>query len=300
MIAMVSITTMKVTRKSAAALIIGALLAPLIVFAQDNPHWNKSGCQTCHVNATPVAGNISLHEGDAEALCETCHGDRGGALPCRHASDIAVDTQGFGEKFNGSLKDGKMVCTTCHDVPYQCEHPTQQYSFHNPGFLRDRTSRNTGDYCFECHEKDGYEKLNPHNGVAGSPPRPTCLLCHSNIPETNNTGQLVVEFNMQHDLNDACRGCHIVRPHPKSMSFSQQTEGWVHLVGPSAAVLENMQKTQAETGIGLPLNPLNGEVFCATCHNPHDFKVGGEHGSEERAMKNRLRLNNICQACHDK
>ena len=294
--------TISITRYRQALLLAGSLVLGSEALAQDDPHWKKNACQICHVNATPVAGNISLHEGDAEALCETCHGDRGGALPCRHVSDITVGTQDFGEKFNGSLKDGKMVCTTCHDVPYQCEHPTQQYSFHNPGFLRDRTSRNTGDYCFECHEKDGYEKLSPHSGITGSPPRPTCLLCHSSLPETSSTGQLVVEFNMQHDLNDMCRGCHVMRPHPKSMSFgsSNSTEEWVHFVVPSAEILENMREAQAETGIGLPLSPLNGEVFCATCHNPHDFKLGGEHGSEERAIKNRLRMNNICQACHDK
>ena len=40
--------------------------------------------------------------------------------------------------------------------------------------------------------------------------------------------------------------------------------------------------------------------FCATCHNPHDFKLGGEHGSQERATESRLRINDICQACHDK
>jgi hypothetical protein len=285
-----------------AALFCGALLVPALASAQDDPHWNKNTCQTCHTDATPVAGNISLHEGDAEALCETCHGDRGSAPSCPHVSDIAVDTNDVGEKFLGSLKDGEVVCTTCHDVTYQCKQPSLQYSFHNPGFLRDRTSRNTGDYCFECHEKDGYEKLNPHTGATSSPPRPTCLLCHKSIPETSNTGNLIVEFNMQNDLNDTCRGCHDVKPHPKGMSFGgpQSTEEWLHFVTPSAEVLENMQEAQAETGIGLPLNPLNGEVFCATCHNPHDFKLGGEHGSEERAIDHRLRMNNICQACHDK
>lgn len=292
--------TTRTIRLALAALVCGTLLVVASANAVDDPHWNKNACQTCHVNAAPVAANISLHEGDAETLCETCHGDRGGALRCRHASDIAIGAQDLGEKFEPFLKDEKMVCTTCHDVPYQCEHPTPQYSFHNPGFLRDRTSRNTGDYCFECHQKDGYEKLNPHAGISGNPPRPTCLLCHKSFPETSNTGNLIVEFNMQQDLNDTCRGCHVVQPHPKSMSFSQQAEGWVHLVAPSAEVLGNMQKAQAETGIGLPLNPLNGEVFCATCHNPHDFKLGGEHGSEERAMKHRLRMNNICRACHDK
>ena len=294
--------TILITRYGQVLLAVGSLVLGSDALAQDDPHWNKNTCQTCHVNATPVAGNISLHEGDAEALCATCHGDRGGALPCRHASDIAIGELDLGEKFAPFLKDEKMVCTTCHDVPYQCGHPTQQYSFHNPGFLRDRTSRNTGDYCFECHEKSGYEKLSPHTGITGSPPRPTCLLCHSSMPETSSTGQLIVEFNIQNDLNDTCQGCHVVQPHPKSMSFgsSQSTDEWVHFVVPSAEVLEHMKKAQAETGIGLPLNPQNGEVFCATCHNPHDFKLGGEHGSEEQVARYRLRINNICQACHDK
>ena len=292
----------RITKPALAALFCGVLLISAWASAQDDPHWNKGTCQVCHENAAPVAGNVKLHEDDAEALCDTCHGARGSAASCRHSSDIAVDTQNFGDKFNGSLKEGKIVCTTCHDITYQCKNPTRQYSFHNPGFLRDRTSRDTGDYCFECHEKAGYEKLNPHAGTAVDPARPTCPLCHTGIPETSNTGQLVVDFNMPDDLNDTCRGCHVVQSHPKSMSFGgpQSMEEWVHLVVPSAEVLENMREAQAETGIGLPLNPLSGEVFCATCHNPHDFKLGGEHGSQEREMKNRLRVNDICQACHDK
>ncbi len=292
--------TTKITKLVSLALLLGTLLISALASAQDDPHWNRNTCQTCHVNSTPVAGNINLHEGDAEALCDTCHGDRGGARPCRHASDIAVQARDIGDKFKGSLKEGKMACMTCHDITYQCKRPTRQYSFHNPGFLRDRTSRNTGDFCFECHETDGYEKLNPHIGIAGSQPRPTCLMCHSNFPKTSKTGRLVVEFNMQNDLNDTCRGCHAVKPHPKSLYFSDRVEGWVHLVAPSPEVLENMRTTQVETGVGLPLNPLNGEIFCATCHNPHDFKVGGEHGSQEPGIGSRLRVNNICQACHDK
>jgi len=89
-----------------------------------------------------------------------------------------------------------------------------------------------------------------------------------------------------------------------SMSFgaaaSEKQDEWVHFVPPSEAVLQNMRESQAETGIELPLNPQNGEIFCATCHNPHDFKVGGEHGSQESGMEHRLRQDNICQACHDK
>ena len=99
-------------------------------------------------------------------------------------------------------------------------------------------------------------------------------------------------------------GCHKVRPHPGSMSFSaaasERNDEWVHFVKPSETVLENMREAQAETGIGLPLDPHDGEIFCATCHNPHDFKVGGEHGSESPAAADKLRTDNICQVCHDK
>jgi hypothetical protein len=289
------------TKIHLAVLTVGLLLSAG-ADAEGNPHWSKDGCRTCHMEAAPTDGLVNLNSPDAEALCDTCHGDRGDALPCRHASGLPVGEVIIPDQLLTSLKDGKVVCSTCHDIVFQCERPKIHFSFQNPGFLRDRTSHESSDYCSKCHDTSEYEKLSPHAGITGNPPRPTCLLCHSSFPETGSAGQLEVEFNMQHDLNDTCRGCHVVRPHPKSMSFgsSQSTEEWVHLVVPSAEVLENMRKAQAETGIGLPLNPLNGEVFCATCHNPHDFKLGGEHGSQERAIENRLRVNDICQACHDK
>lgn len=275
---------------------------PVLVAAADSPHWTTDGCQTCHMEAAPADGVVNLQASDAEALCESCHGGRGDAISCRHASGIAANGTELPEQFRASLKGGEVVCTTCHDVVYQCDHPTKPYSFMNPGFLRDRKSPESSEYCSSCHETTEYKKLNPHLGVAGAPPRPSCLLCHSEFPAAGPTGNLVVEFNMQHDLDDACKGCHVVRPHPKSMSFgaAPATEEWVHLVAPSAEVLENMRESQTNTGIELPLNPFTGEIFCATCHNPHEFKVGGEHGSQESGMKRSLRQHDICQACHDK
>jgi nitrate/TMAO reductase-like tetraheme cytochrome c subunit len=279
-----------------------SILLPTVCVAADNPHWNKEGCTACHTEAVPVDGAISLNSPDAEALCETCHGDRGDALPCRHASGLDVGNVAIAESLRGSLKDGQVVCSTCHDLVFQCERPKAHFSLQNPGFLRDRTSRMTSDYCLKCHDSSDFEKLNPHSGITGESPRPTCMLCHASIPETNAAGQLIVEFNMEHDLNDMCQGCHVVTPHPKAMSFgaSRSTEEWAHFVAPSEDVLKKMRNSQDETGVELPLSPQNGEILCATCHNPHDFKVGGEHGSEESGMKHRLRQHNICQACHEK
>ena len=293
--------TILVIRPGILALLLGSLLFHSTTYAEDSPHWNKDGCQTCHVEAAPVDGVVNLNATDAEALCETCHGDRGDALPCRHASGVAVGNVTVADKLQSSLKDGQLVCSTCHDIVYQCERPRMHFSLQNRGFLRDRTSRQAGDYCYKCHDQSAYAKLNPHAGVAGSPPRQTCLLCHESVPETSATGELVVNFNMQTDLNDACRGCHDTPPHPKSMSFSKKApDGWVHLRQPSDGVRERMRETQTLTGIELPLDPQTGEIYCATCHNPHDFKIGGEHGSQSRNAKYRLRLDNICQACHEK
>ena len=269
-------------------------------WAQDSPHWNKGTCGACHVEAAPVAGSISLKESDAESLCESCHGDRGDAKSCRHLSDIPVGDVLIPERFQASLKDEQVVCTTCHDVVYQCERPKLYYSFDNPGFLRDRDYAKTGEYCLECHDTSGYEKLNPHKGVTGTPPKQTCTLCHENVPSSSKGGVLDVTFNMRSDLNDTCRGCHDVRPHPLNLFAAGPSNEWIHLVVPPDAILENMRESEDETGVILPLNSQNGEIFCATCHNPHEFKVGGGHGSQSANAKHRLRLNNICQACHDK
>ena len=269
-------------------------------FAQESPHWKKSACQTCHTEAAPTDGVVNLNAPNAESLCISCHGDRGDALPCRHSSGIPVGNMDIDESFQGALQDDKIVCMTCHDVVFQCKNPKRQFQYDNRGFLRDRDYTVAKDYCLRCHESADYQKLSPHNGIAGTPPRPTCNLCHNGIPQANVTGDIELVFNMEHDLNDTCKGCHNVRPHPTNLFTGNGSDEWVHLVVPSDEVSENMRASQTETGIGFPLNPQNGEIFCATCHNPHDFKLGGEHGSQSREVKHRLRQENICQACHEK
>jgi hypothetical protein len=233
-----------------------------------NPHWSKSACQTCHVEAAPTAGNLQFQQSDVETICESCHSSRGGANACRHNSGLPVGDIALSEGHTSSLKDGNIVCTTCHDLTLQCLNPSRSYSYVNPTFLRDKKSRNSADYCYQCHEESNYEKLNPHEGVAGDPPRDTCPLCHTGIPESDGGGGV----------------------------SGAQGEGWVHLVKPSADVFGKIEKWQATTGSSLPLSPYDGEIYCATCHNPHEFKGGPV---AERPA-HRLRADNICQVCHEK
>ena len=123
--AMVRIMTIFNTRPALLALVV---LVPFVAKGGESPHWSIDGCQACHVESAPDVGTAGLKEVDAEALCETCHGDRGDALPCRHGSGTPISGLEVGETLRGSLSDGQVVCTTCHDIVYQCEHPAPHYA----------------------------------------------------------------------------------------------------------------------------------------------------------------------------
>ena len=281
--------------------VFGVVLAAAVFMtaqaaANESPHWNKATCDTCHFDVSPVVGNAALRQATAEIGCMECHGDRGGMPACRHRSDLPVGELAVPEYYRASLDGDRITCTTCHDLTFQCKNPNVAYSFQNPGFLRNRVSHDTADQCFECHDAQQYAALNPHAGTIIDPLESTCLLCHRGAPQSAAGASRDVSYNMQGDLNDMCRGCHDLRPHPTGMSFSAKPEGWVHLARPSIEVAAQMERWEAATGLRLPLNPNNGEIYCATCHDPHESADGGQ----AQSPKDRLRADNICQACHEK
>jgi hypothetical protein len=265
---------------------------------QPNPHWDKQACRACHQSSAPAAGNAGLNTRRAEMLCEGCHDGSGGARPCRHVSDIPVGDRPIPDGYAAALESGRLVCTTCHDPTVQCLAPNRSYRFMNPGFVRDRTSRERGEHCFKCHDNDGFERLNPHAMQAGDPAGPTCTLCHATMPVKDERGWLAVNFNVSSSLNNLCTGCHDVSPHPGN-AFSGAPIGWEHLAVPSAAAAENMRRSEQVLGLILPLDPNSGEVHCATCHNPHPGDLSGYPVARTPGSKSRLRVDDICQACHD-
>jgi predicted CXXCH cytochrome family protein len=298
---MVRIMTTSIIRHGVILLVCGCLFSPRGSHAEDSPHWSKSSCEVCHTEAAPADG-ASLQAADAEALCESCHGGRGAAKACRHRSGIPAGDMKIDANLAPAIKNGQVVCSTCHDVAYQCKHARIEYSYQNPGFLRDRTTRRASEYCLRCHDASAYQALNPHEGVAGDPSRATCSLCHVGVPESDGKGGLHVAFNMQHDfimqydMNETCTGCHRVGPHPRNLFSREHSDEWVHLTIASADVAANMREAEREQGIRLPLNPDTGEIYCATCHNPHEFRGG----PVAQQPKHRLRVDDICQVCHDK
>lgn len=299
---------MKLRRRQGFRLVsILMTIASACAFAQEDsessPHWNRQSCQVCHDSAAPAPGNLELKAEAPELLCGGCHGSRGDAKPCRHASDIPPDL--FAEKMPDTLKghmnDNKIVCTTCHDLTVQCTNPKKTLRYKNPGFLRGGRFSPFSEQCFLCHASDDYERLNPHLGVAGMPAQASCLLCHASMPESNDQGIVIVDFNMNQDLNDTCRGCHNVPSHPATMSFSRKEQPeWVHLTIPTAEVANNMKMFTDESGIELPLDPDSGRIFCATCHNPHHDSFGESNADKPGTQLYRLRADDMCDVCHEK
>jgi len=118
------------------------------------------------------------------------------------------------------------------------------------------------------------------------------------MPARDERSWLTVDFNVTGSLNDMCTGCHVVQPHPGN-SFSGQPVGWAHLAVPSADVRANMKQAEDARGLIFPLDPNTGEVNCATCHNPHPEELEGYPVATTPGSEARLRVDKICQACHD-
>ncbi len=277
---------------------VGLLLAigpvyPAALSAEEveSPHWRASACVACHSEPAPETGPTNTQH---EALCESCH-DGWEVVGCPHVSDVDAGEElsaRIGSALQGHLADGRVVCTTCHDPLLQCQGAADT-AYVNAGFLRAGPHRPVARFCFECHDQAGYGKLNPHaTGSPGGGRDAACSFCHLGEPLDGGEAS-----NLRAPDQRFCTGCHEVFPHPLSMRPGARNDLWSHLVTPSTRVRQRMQATEEARGIRLPLDPSTGEISCSTCHDPHD--VGVTSGSDTGPFDSRLRLRNICEACHD-
>ncbi len=278
------------------------VIAPAVSEAAraSSPHWRKGSCDTCHQAAQPVTGQAALKASPAQAVCNDCHGKKGFSV-CRHRSDITLQTGGaveVGESLQPGLDDGKVVCTTCHDMAPHCALDIKQ-RYSNKSFLREGPFDSRSQQCFGCHSKSGYKQRSPHRQVSkGKIKEGTCIFCHGSVPKQDGSGKwLPVEFAVEGRLSQLCNGCHAVGPHPSSSVLGKS--GWMHMVAPRSEFMERMQTKVASAGGSMPLDPNSGEITCATCHNPHDRKLEGYPRSGEKT-KNKLRFADMCEVCHEK
>ncbi len=262
--------------------------------ADVSPHWNKSGCGTCHSNPAPT-DNSDVRLPDYDTLCTDCHGETADSV-CPHPTGIPAGNLGplrLPEIYSTALVDERIVCTTCHAIELQCTGGRQEH-YQNPSFLRNGPSRR-GRGCFDCHDTAQYEKLNPHQLHPGGKSS-TCLFCHEDQPDSD----AATEIRFRLGGAAQCLGCHPVVPHPLSVLGSTATDTWTHLVIPPFAMLARMKAAEDRTGVVLPLDSENSSINCTTCHNVHDPNLPDYPLQTETGAADKLRMRDICEACHDK
>ena len=183
-------------------LITSLAIAPATTEAagSPNPHWRKDSCDACHQAAQPTTGEHALNTPDAQALCGECHKKRGAAV-CRHRSDLTPESDwvaDFDDALQAGLEEGKVVCTTCHDVTPHCALDIKQ-RYRNASFLRSGPFDKRGDQCFGCHSKSGYRQKSPHMHVSkGQIKEGHCVFCHGSVPQRDESGQWQsVQFAMR-------------------------------------------------------------------------------------------------------
>lgn len=272
-----------------------------------NPHWQKDACKSCH-KSSKRAGLKNLRKNRVDDLCNTCH-ESVSAHNYIHVSDIKLPTamlKRMPQGFRAAVKraGNKMTCITCHDLPMTCEKRRYKEKGLNPNFFRGGPYRSRTEICYKCHDEKKYQRINAHDQInnKGQLQKDKCLICHIKNQDMATANIIAdVEYNLKDNLSRLCWGCHPWKPHPGG-SFSFFSGGFPnHLVKPSEDILRRMREKQEEHDILLPLEPGTGKVYCATCHNPHERGVikleAAAKGADE---KKRLRMQDICQNCHDK
>jgi predicted CXXCH cytochrome family protein len=187
------------------------------------------------------------------------------------------------------LKEGKIVCTTCH------------YGDHQTGglyFLRGGPYLQQRDICFQCHHQQSYQGINPHQmldeqgsvvKIVGG--RTICIVCHVRRPDPEKDRTEDVDFRA--DVGFLCWRCH---PPMANALFQHE-----HLLmEPPPSMRRTLEKNEKEMNVILPLVPRD-RVTCSTCHNPHQkgviLREAAAKGADEPA---RLRVPSprLCFLCH--
>ena len=255
----------------------------------ENPHFRIGRCDGCH----PGGDSKKLTHKSVDDLCKSCHEGERGRIEV-HPSDIAAE-KGAVEKVPPEfpLARGTLTCSTCHDILVQCSiapsTPTE-----NPLFLRGGPYAEPWAICFRCHEGTRYDVFDPHHhrGDDGEILEAVCLSCHEPPPPGGEPDRIVGPH-----FDDICRSCHRIQPHPA---------GKDHMRKPSPRALAFIQRSASRSGLYLPLNSRD-EVYCSTCHNPHekdvlqagDPKARGAEGDRPTEYRLRVLSPTLCLACHD-
>ena len=224
----------------------------------------------------------------AEWDCGECHSTE--AVNALIHPMYNLNTSGSQMSIPGTfpLVGGKeMSCLTCHIV-------TKKQYRSNKAFLRGGPYRKELDFCYNCHSRENYNKVNPHQQLSedGSINSSVCLNCHAKQPSATDHPTIATE--MHTDMKATCNKCHALHSH-------EQNHYGRNLMGSRQATLSQYKATEKRYNIRLPLSKDN-EIQCHTCHYIHG-SLGIDavvyEGSEENQYFLRLPKEKLCYACHN-
>lgn len=247
-------------------------------------HYTGKYCTDCHDQIPQEGGNKFLKfSGDFNILCK-CH------APANYIHPVGIEPS-HGKKVTIPaelpLQKGKITCLTCHDIYWQCQKRRV-----DKNSLRGTRSPKRSDFCYKCHDKASYMKLDLHTQLnpRGKIIVEKCLYCHTDKPDESRARYKDVKFIG--DLEMMCQRCHLIR--------GNHAGNFNHMVKPSPRALARMQAMEKKFGIILPLDE-NGQLTCITCHNPHDKGVirAESPAAKGAGSKYRHRLpGRLCVECH--
>ncbi|RMG60077.1 MAG: hypothetical protein D6713_03955 [Deltaproteobacteria bacterium] len=224
---------------------------------------NARNCKGCHIDVETdkkkMRENLRFG-GDTLRICLSCHGAMDSCHPVLMKPPPGMN-EGAGLPLS---KDGKIICTTCHDpMPDK-----------GGGVLLRVAGRegNIHDLCRKCHEILELASLNPHSSMDD---RGTCRFCHDILTETDNPELMKTSFISNPRL--VCLRCHGKSNHPGGVS---------HLVTPSRPLPPEME------------TDARGRITCTTCHKPHIDTTGKEENPEIFVIN--APSSSLCSACHEK
>jgi uncharacterized Zn finger protein (UPF0148 family) len=257
-------------------------------------HYSGKYCSECHEKTPEKGGEDYLKfNSDFSQLCR-CHGYTPGTYI--HPVDIFPSEEKKKDiPDNFPLKDGKVSCTTCHDIYLQCQ-KNPRFKVMNRRFLRGAPYVSRTTLCFRCHDEKKYTMLDPHNQLteSGAIVVDKCLYCHVEKPDERIA--TFEQVKLIGNLEVLCFRCHFKQSQMHPINAN-------HLVTPPPAIVNYMKETEKKFGIILPLN-YDGKITCPTCHNPHERGVipRDRASAKGASEKYRLRLSEvnmqICVACH--
>jgi len=233
--------------------------------------------------SNPHASGIS-----SDMECEECHSTE--AVNALIHPMYNLNTSGVQISIPNEFplsQNSEMTCFTCHAI-------SQKQSRSNQSFLRGGPYRQELEFCYNCHSKQNYTKVNPHQQLRedGSVNSTVCLHCHARQPSA--TDHPTIASEMHADMKSTCNKCHALHSHEqnhygKSIPLSKK------------ATIKQYEANQKRYDIRLPLS-ANDEIQCHTCHYIHG-SLGIDavlyDGSQDNQYFLRLPKEKLCYACHD-